>query len=243
MSDVLFSADALALGYPKRMVLEQVNLTVERGQFWFFLGPNGEGKSTFLKAVLRALPPLAGTLRCSDSFLANCGYVPQRCDLNPTLPTTVREIVSLGLVGISCDARERSERLRGALGKVGLEDYAARSYWALSGGQRQRALVARALIRQPALLIADEPTNGLDVTSETHLLQGLADLNRRERLAIVFVTHQLSLAARYASHVAIFHQGRVTAGLREEILRDDMLARIYHLTAQDFRALFGTARP
>ncbi|MCZ7624907.1 MAG: ATP-binding cassette domain-containing protein [Candidatus Methylomirabilis sp.] len=137
------------------------------------------------------------------------GFVPQRCDLNPALPTTVREFVILGLVGIRLSKTEETERLQWTLDKVDLGGMAGRDYWSLSGGQRQRALVTRALIRRPDLLILDEPTNGLDLSTEDAFLRLLADLNRTEHLTLVFVTHEIAIAARYATHLAFFRSGGV----------------------------------
>jgi ABC-type Mn2+/Zn2+ transport system ATPase subunit len=155
--------------------------------------------------------------------------VPQRCDLNPSLPTTVREFVTLGLVGIPGARKAARERLVWALERSGLAGLVDRSYWSLSGGQRQRALLARALIRRPALFIVDEPTNGLDPPSQELLMKALADLNRAERLTILFVTHDLPLAARYASHVALFVDGTVHAGPAGAVLTPERLRRAYGL--------------
>ena len=155
------------------------------------------------------------------------GFVPQRCDLNPTLPTTVREFVLLGLVGLRVHRRDERERLAWALAKVGLAAMARRNYWALSGGQRQRALVARTLVRRPSLLILDEATTGLDVPTAEEFLQTVTELNRADGLTILFVTHDLTLATRHATHVALFAGGRVTAGPGRDVLSPENLHRAY----------------
>lgn len=213
------------------MILKDVSIQIRRGEFWFFIGPNGEGKSTLLRALLGAIRPQEGTIDINETLAGKdqIGFVPQRCDLNPTLPTTVREFVSFGLVGLKIAQDERTPRLTEALEKVGLSGMIANSYWSLSGGQRQRALVARALVRRPKLLIADEPTNGLDIAAEEALLRTLDDLHRTG-VTVLFVTHDLSIALRYASHVALFHGGRVETGTREEILNTDRLKSIYGVT-------------
>jgi ABC-type Mn2+/Zn2+ transport system ATPase subunit len=228
-SKVLLSVTGLTLAYGRRTVLRDVYLTVHAGEFWCFLGPNGEGKTTLLRAILGVLRPRAGELWIDPELGSRerIGFVPQRCDINPTLPTTVREFTQLGLVGMSVSALERRERLAWALDKVGLEGFETNDYWGLSGGQRQRALVARALVRKPAVLLLDEPTNGLDLAAEGTLLRFLAALNRQERLTILFITHNLSIAARYASHLAFFHAGMVVSGLRNEVLTHDTLAGVY----------------
>jgi ABC-type Mn2+/Zn2+ transport system ATPase subunit len=232
--NVLFSTRGLALGYGRRLVLADVDLEVRSGELWFLLGPNGEGKTTFVRTILGMIRPQAGELWVHPELghRGRIGFVPQRCDINPTLPTTVREFVLLGLVGIAADPEDRAERLSWALGKVGLEGLEAKNYWALSGGQRQRALVARALVRQPKVLILDEPTNGLDLSAEDTMLRFLADLNQKEHHTLLFVTHNLAIAARYATHIALFHGGEVVSGLRQEVLTCHTLARIYGVAVE-----------
>ncbi len=225
----ILRSSALSLGYGDHVVLRDVNFQVQTGEFWFFLGQNGGGKSTLLGAVLGLLPPLSGSLSLHPELGSRdrTGFVPQRCDLNHTLPTTVREFVLLGLVGLRVGKAERNQRLTWALDKMGLLGLESKNYWSLSGGQRQRALVARALIRRPALLVLDEPTNNLDLPTEDALLQLLAVLNREEQQTILFVTHNVELAKRYATHVGLLYSGQMLAGPREEILTPDNLVRIY----------------
>jgi ABC-type Mn2+/Zn2+ transport system ATPase subunit len=199
------------------------------GEFWFLIGPNGQGKTTLLLGMLGQLRPSGGRLLRQGDFArpARIGFVPQQCSANPTLSTTVREFVGLGLVGIEVRRAERAARLAWALGAVGLGGMETRDFWSLSGGQRQRALVARALIRRPSLLVADEPTSGLDLSVETALYQSLAELNRTQRLTVILVTHDLAVAARYGTHLALVHDGRVEAGPTPEILQPGRLARAY----------------
>jgi ABC-type Mn2+/Zn2+ transport system ATPase subunit len=227
--DTILKTAALALGYGEHVVLRDVNFHIQTGEFWFFLGQNGGGKSTLLRAVLGLLPPLSGTLWLHPDLGSRerTGFVPQRCDLNHTLPITVREFVQLGLVGLQVNKAERSHRLTWALEKMGLLGLEGHSYWSLSGGQRQRALVARALIRRPALLVLDEPTNNLDLPTEDALLRLLAALNQSEQQTILFVTHNVELATRYASHVGLLYSGQLLAGPRETVLTPGNLARIY----------------
>jgi ABC-type Mn2+/Zn2+ transport system ATPase subunit len=227
--DVVLKTGRLSLGYGRRVVLEDVNVEIRPGEFWFLLGPNGEGKTTFLRAVLGFIPSLAGELWLHPDLedRARVGFVPQRCDINPTLPTTLREFVLLGLVGIRADSADREERFAWALDKMGLRGLQEKDYWSLSGGQRQRALIARALVRRPSVLILDEPTNGLDLEAEDAALRFLADINRKEGQTLLFVTHNVTIAARYATHVALFHAGKVLSGPRQALLQRDTLSQVY----------------
>jgi ABC-type Mn2+/Zn2+ transport system ATPase subunit len=231
---VLIRTRALELGYTARKVLSDVNLEIHAGQVWFLIGPNGTGKTTLLRALLGMLAPRSGTLEI-DSDLASrerIGFVPQKCVVNPSLPTTVREFVSLGLVGTPIRGARRRENLRWALERVGLGGLEHAAHGSLSGGQHQRALVARALVRRPSLLILDEPTEGLDPGSEEAFLRTLADLNREDGVTLLFVTHKLEIADRYATHVALFHDGRVVSGPRRDILRPEEIARVFGVATE-----------
>jgi ABC-type cobalamin/Fe3+-siderophores transport system ATPase subunit len=149
--------------------------------------------------------------------------------------------VLLGLVGIRCTRAQRAQRLNWALERVGLAARPEADFWSLSGGQRQRALVARALIRRPRLLVLDEPTNGLDLTTEEALLTFLSDLNKADGITVLFVTHDLAVAARHGSHFALFHDGEVVAGPGQEILRGDNLQRTYRVPVDIGRDAAGMA--
>jgi len=225
----LVTAIDAALGYGRRTVLAGISFEIRAGQFWFLLGPNGAGKTTILRAVLRQLVPRSGRLLLHPEITSwdRIGFVPQRCDLNATLPTTVREFVSLGTVGLSVPGGEAATRLSWALEKVGLEGLEKQSYWSLSGGQRQRALVARALVRRPGFLVADEPTAGLDLPATEVLLESLVELNRKEGLTVLLATHELTLAARHATHIILCGTGGVLAGAAAEILTEKNLSLAY----------------
>jgi zinc transport system ATP-binding protein len=216
----VLEARDLTLGYRGAPVLRGLQWRVHAGESWFLLGPNGAGKTTLLRAVLGLLEPISGVLHRHPELasLGNTGFVPQRSHTNPTLPTTIREFVALGAVGIPRRARDASA-LAWALERVGLRGMAARDLRALSGGQRQRALVARALVRRPRHLVLDEPTEGLDVASEEAFLETLDTLRREEHLTLLFVTHKLRTAARYASHVALFTPDGVRTGERDAVLQ------------------------
>lgn len=239
--DFVFKMNGLSLSYGDRIVLKDVNLMVKPGEFWFLLGPNGAGKTTLLKALLGVLSPKQGSMDLHPKLAQRefIGFVPQSCDFNPSLPITVREFILLGLAGIRTHKREKAERLFWALGKMGLKGMEKKNYWSLSGGQRQRALVARALIRCPGFLIADEPTKDLDLSAAHALMESLTDLNRTENLTILFVTHDLTLAARYATHIALFAEGIVQVGSNPAILNPEDLERTYGVPVSVFEEPAG----
>ncbi len=225
----LISIRDAVLGYGRHRVLRVDRFALQRGDFWFLLGPNGSGKTTLLRTVMGLLKPLSGEVErspfCAD--FSRMGFVPQRCEARPSLPTTVREFVSLGLVGLNLDREERAVRLQRALDRVGLMNRIRDSFWTLSGGQQQRALLARALIREPILLVLDEPTNGLDPAAEEALLDVLSRLQHTSAVTALFVTHDIALAARHATHLALIRNGALEAGARSDLLRSDTIAAVF----------------
>ena len=229
MKDIIYRASDVVLGYGSHVILRGVNLEICSGQFWSFLGPNGSGKTTLLRGFLGELKARAGTLEVPPPVdgVAPIGFVPQRCEINPTLPITLGEFVGLGLVGTRLSNAARRERLAWVLETLWLPALARQSYWTLSGGQRQRALIARALIRRPRVLIMDEPTNNLDLIAEDVVLKALTDFRTQHHAACLFVTHDLGLAERYATHVGLVAEGGVVAGARADVLTRANLEHLY----------------
>lgn len=229
MSELVLAARGLALGYGDRTVLAGVDLEVRAGELWCWIGPNGCGKTTLLRAVLGELAPRVGTLERGLALRerARLGAVPQVCALEPSLPTTVHEFVALGLVRSAVPRREHEAAIAEALDRVGLAGQVRESFWALSGGQRQRAMLARALVRRPELLLLDEPTEGLDVTTREGLLATLGTLREERGLTLVVITHHLELARTLASHVALFGRGGLESGPRDTVLREGALERAF----------------
>ena len=171
------------------------------GAITTLLGGNGSGKTTFLHALLGIVPPRGGRLWLNPELHGRqgIGFVPQHCAINPSLPTTVREFVSLGLVGLPVERSERPARLMRALQRVGLDSLVERDYWALSGGQRQRALVARGLIREPALLILHHDVAAVQVEADRRAhrdLESSADVDAEVLPRLVLETELV--VARHA---------------------------------------------
>jgi ABC-type Mn2+/Zn2+ transport system ATPase subunit len=216
----------LTLDYGSAPVLQNVELEIRPGEMWFFLGPNGSGKTTLVRGILGEISPRHGSVQllCDRAAL---GFVPQESHLNSNLPTTVGEFVVLGLVGTQCTGGERRRRLERALSHAGLDGAERTSFWALSGGQRQRAAVARALVREPGLMILDEPTSNLDMAVENSILGLLQEQRAVHDVAILFISHNVELARRHASHVALFRSGTVHAGEARELLTDGELTQLF----------------
>lgn len=224
----LLSMRRVTLGYGQLPVLCVEALTLRPAEAWFVLGPNGAGKTTLVRGVMGLLTPLNGRIE-RDAALTpqRISFVPQGCESHDTLPTTLREFVSLGLIGLRIERTARAQRVQQALERVGLASHARADFWTLSGGQRQRALLARALVRDPLLLVLDEPTNGLDPSAEEGLLRILDDLRRTTGLTSIFVTHDIPLAARHATHIALVHDESIHSGPRDAMVTDERLTQAF----------------
>ena len=182
-------------------VLENVSLTVERGDFLAVLGPNGGGKSTLLKVMLGLLKPDSGTVRVlggePGSTGGRIGYLPQYTYVSGSFPITVLDAVRMGMVrpGLSGvagrpNAKREIEHAAKALERVNMLDQKDRGLSGLSGGQKQRVFIARALVDDPELLLLDEPTASVDSASRNSLFRLLTELN--EDVTIVMVSHDVS---------------------------------------------------
>ena len=228
-SDPIVLVENGGFAYGRNSILESVEMKINDGEFWCFIGPNGEGKTTFIKALLGALRPKRGLIRLRGDFArrTRIGFVPQSCDLNPSVPTTIESFVKQGTAGLNVERTKLNHRVRRALEVMGIQFIRERSIWRVSGGQRQRAMVARALVRDPLMMIVDEPTAGLDLAASSGLLKTITELNQKHRITVIFVTHDLQLAGRYASHVAIFKNKRVINGPIGEILTGKNLEKAF----------------
>ncbi|MDB4691655.1 ABC transporter ATP-binding protein [Verrucomicrobia bacterium] len=228
-SDPIVLVENGGFAYGRNSILESVEMKINDGEFWCFIGPNGEGKTTFIKALLGALRPKRGLIRLRADFArrTRIGFVPQSCDLNPSVPTTIESFVKQGTAGLNVERTKLNHRVRRALEVMGIQFIRERSIWRVSGGQRQRAMVARALVRDPLMMIVDEPTAGLDLAASSGLLKTITELNQKHKITVIFVTHDLQLAGRYASHVAIFKNKRVINGPIGEILTGKNLEKAF----------------
>lgn len=208
----LISLRGAVLGYDAP-VLNEVNLTIARGELIAIAGPNGSGKTTLFRTILGFLPMLSGTLM-RNCALNEVGYVPQSAALDSAFPITAREVVEMGGYGRlkpyqRFPAAEK-KRLENALAHVGLSHLGARLFFSLSGGQRQRILIARALMVGPKILILDEPLAGCDPESQKAISDLLVKLSRDEGIAVFFSSHDLRMVQSVTEKVLRVDGGRVT---------------------------------
>ena len=229
----------LALSVPGRTLCRDVAFDVNAGDFWVVVGRNGAGKTTLLQVLAGLRAAAAGTVILAGQTMADwtprrraqrLGVLPQ--NTFDAFPATALEIALGGRHphiprwhGESTD----DMRLAGeALAAVGMKEAAQRDVQTLSGGERRRVALAMLLAQDPEVLLLDEPTNHLDIAHEVHTLEMLARLTRERGRAVVMAMHDLTLAARYATHAALMSGDRVETGTAAALL-----------TAETLSALFG----
>lgn len=199
-------------------ILRDVSLTVRRGEFVALLGANGSGKSTLVRTLIGVLPPAAGTVRMLGADITRrrsvpwdrIGYVPQRSTASAGVPATVLEVVRSGLLsaGRLRPPRDAERRSLAALERVGLADRAHRSVSELSGGQQQRVLIARALARDPEVLLLDEPLAGVDASNQSAFAETMTTL-RSEGVTVLVVLHETGPLAPLITRAVVLRHGSI----------------------------------
>lgn len=205
--------------YERTVILQDVSLTLEQGEFLGVIGPNGGGKTTLLKLMLGILKPDRGRIRVlgeePHDASHRVGYVPQDTDINRRFPISVMDVALMGRLSTSRTGRKYSkedkEKVQEILAKVGMWAHRHRPMGKLSGGQRQRVFIARALATDPEILFLDEPTTSVDPEFQTDLYGFLKELNKD--VTIVVITHDIGIVSSYMKSIAcvnkhfIFHGG------------------------------------
>ena len=215
----------LCLGYDGHEIIGNLNFEIEQGDYLCIVGENGSGKSTLMKTLLGLQQPMSGRI-LSDEGLSRkrIGYLPQQTDIQKDFPASVWEIVLSGCQN-KCGIRPfyskaEKERAQANIEKMELQKLKRRCYRDLSGGQQQRVLLARALCAAEDILLLDEPVAGLDpiVTEEMYRL--IFELNAKDGMTIVMISHDIAAAVKYADK--ILHIGEnVFFGTKEEYLESN----------------------
>ena len=220
MPNPIIEIKNLSAGYDGRTVLRDVNLTVYDRDFLGIIGPNGGGKTTLIKCILGLLKPTAGEIqyracRAADSAEApntdirlTMGYLPQYNSIDRKFPITVEEVILSGLSSkkplASRFTTAHREKARNVIARMGLEGMEQRAIGALSGGQLQRALLGRAIISDPEVVILDEPSTYIDKRFEARLYQLLDEINRD--CAIILVSHDIGTALQQVKSIACVNE-------------------------------------
>ena len=210
MTVLLAEASEVHISFAGNTVLSDVDLAVREREIVTLIGPNGSGKSTLVRLVLGLLEPDRGRVFLKPGL--RIGYMPQRLVIDDALPLTVDRFLRLG-------GKATSQARLAALGEVDVERLADAPMQKISGGELQRVLLARALLREPDLLVLDEPAQGVDMTGQAELFKLITGIRDRRGCGVLMVSHDLHLVMASTDHVVCLNQHVCCTGHPETVTR------------------------
>ena len=221
MSKPLINLQSVSKTFSDKAILQNISMTVNRGEISTIIGPNGAGKSSLVRLILDLITPDNGKIDRADDLVI--GYMPQKIHIDPTLPISTCRF--LQLANTSHDACHK------ALDLVGIPEVKNTPFHKLSGGEMQRALLARAILRQPNLLVLDEPVQGVDFNGQNELYGLIGELRSSLNCGIVMVSHDLHLVMSATDHVICLNHHICCQGKPEQVTQDPAYLDIFVETA------------
>ena len=223
--------------YNSKPALNDITMSVDKGEIVSLVGPNGSGKSTLIKCINKILKYKIGTILVENQDIGRIklgklsrllGYVPQ--ETISSFPSTVFDMVLIGrrpYLNWGISPRDK-EIVSHVLFSMELKDMALRYFNELSGGEKQKVLIARALVQEPQVLLLDEPTSDLDLKNQLETLTLITKVVREKGISAVMAMHDLNLASRFSDRIAMLRDGRVhAAGKVEQVLNFENIKEVY----------------
>ena len=204
---MIFECKGVTLGYENKVVAKNLNFKIDQGDYLCVVGENGTGKSTLIKTLLGLIKPLNGEViaNVQGKNHKGVGYLPQQTQAQKDFPASVWEVVLSGVLNNDhrCPFYNKKDKAEAEknMEKLNILDLKKRCYRELSGGQQQRVLLARALCATDSVLILDEPVTGLDPAASMEFYETIKDLNKKENVTIIMVSHYIKNALNYSTHI------------------------------------------
>lgn len=225
---MIFECKDVTLGYENKVVAKNLNFKIDQGDYLCVVGENGTGKSTLIKTLLGLIKPLNGEViaNVQGKNHKGVGYLPQQTQAQKDFPASVWEVVLSGVLNNDhrCPFYNKKDKAEAEknMEKLNILGLKKRCYRELSGGQQQRVLLARALCATDSVLILDEPVTGLDPAASMELYETIKDLNKKENVTIIMVSHDIKNALNYATHILHLEQENDFFGTVEEYKKSNV---------------------
>ena len=225
---MIFECKDVTLGYENKVVAKNLNFKIDQGDYLCVVGENGTGKSTLINTLLGLIKPLNGEViaNVQGKNHKGVGYLPQQTQAQKDFPASVWEVVLSGVLNNDhrCPFYNKKDKAEAEknMEKLNILDLKKRCYRELSGGQQQRVLLARALCATDSVLILDEPVTGLDPAASMELYETIKDLNKKENVTIIMVSHDIKNALNYATHILHLEQENDFFGTVEEYKKSNV---------------------
>ena len=225
---MIFECKDVTLGYENKVFAKNLNFKIDQGDYLCVVGENGTGKSTLIKTLLGLIKPLNGEViaNVQGKNHKGVGYLPQQTQAQKDFPASVWEVVLSGVLNNDhrCPFYNKKDKAEAEknMEKLNILDLKKRCYRELSGGQQQRVLLARALCATDSVLILDEPVTGLDPAASMELYETIKDLNKKENVTNIMVSHDIKNALNYATHILHLEQENDFFGTVEEYKKSNV---------------------
>ncbi len=214
----LIAGRSISVAYGRHVILDAVDISIAPREIVTVIGPNGAGKTTLIRVLLGLLKPTSGHLEPRGGM--RIGYLPQRMQVDPVLPLKVNRLMTL-------TQRSSAVAVKEALAEAGVVHLRDAQVGTLSGGELQRVLLARALLRDPELLVLDEPVQGVDFAGEAALYELISGIRARRGCGVLMISHDLHLVMAAADRVVCLNKHVCCAGTPEAVSRHPEYSRLF----------------